>query len=90
MWLGEVLARLSSDPTRCYASANRRSGQATYAAVCSKRATPLGNVQRANRKPPCGGNRPSGWMPSVQRLDVKLPDLGHGDIIEIPLSNIVD
>src|SRR5215471_2830948 len=41
-------------PTRYYASTNRRSRQATYAAVCSKQATLLGNVDRANRKPQCG------------------------------------
>src|SRR5215831_5218358 len=47
-------------------STNRRSRQATYAAVCSKRATLLGNADRANRKLWCGRNRPSGWTLSVQ------------------------
>jgi len=49
------LARLEScsstvRPTRCYASTNRRSRWATYPAVCNKRATLLGNVDRADRK----------------------------------------
>src|SRR5262249_51808779 len=43
-------------PTRYYASTNRRNRQATYPAVCSERATLLGNVDRANRKPQCGRN----------------------------------
>src|SRR5215467_16027740 len=47
-------------------STNRRSRRATYAAVCSKRATLLGNADRANRKLRCGRNRPSGWTLSVQ------------------------
>jgi hypothetical protein len=38
------------------ASTNRRSRQATYPAVCCKRATLLGNVDRANRKPQCERN----------------------------------
>jgi len=49
------LARLRSATTRCYASANRQSRPATYRAVCSKRATLLGNVDRADRKPSAGG-----------------------------------
>jgi len=55
------LARLSSDPTRCYASTNRRSRQATYPAVCSKRATLLGSVDRANGRLQRARNRTSGW-----------------------------
>src|SRR5215472_13559234 len=47
-------------------STNRRSRKATYPAVCSKRATPLGNADRANRKPRCGRNGSSGWMLSVR------------------------
>src|SRR5262249_32521636 len=47
-------------------STNRRSRRATYAAVCSKQATLLGNADRANRKLRCGRNRPSGWTLSVQ------------------------
>src|SRR5262249_50122903 len=47
-------------------STNRRSRRATYAAVCSKRATLLGNADWANRKLRCGRNRPSGWTLSVQ------------------------
>src|SRR5215467_4321913 len=47
-------------------STNRRSRRATYAAVCSKRATLLGNADRANTKLRCGRNRPSGWTLSVQ------------------------
>jgi hypothetical protein len=43
-------------PTRCYASTNRRSRQATYPAVCSKRATLLGNVDRADRNLRCRRN----------------------------------
>jgi hypothetical protein len=49
-------------PTRCYASTNRRSRQATYPAVCSKRATLLGNVIARNRKPQCGRNFTRHWM----------------------------
>ena len=49
-------------PTRCYASTNRRSRQATYPAVCSKRATLLGNVIARNRKPQCGRNFTVHWM----------------------------
>jgi len=60
------LARLRSATTRCYASANRQSRPATYRAVCGRRATLLGNVDRADRKPRCGRNWPSGWMLSVQ------------------------
>src|SRR5215467_14490904 len=47
-------------------STNRRSRRATYAAVCSKRATLLGNADRANRKLRCARNRPSGCTLSVQ------------------------
>jgi hypothetical protein len=57
---------LQSDPTRCYASTDRRSRQVTYSAVCSKRATPLGNVDRANRKPQCGRNLTKHWILSDQ------------------------
>src|SRR6516165_2531498 len=53
-------------PPRCYASTNRRSRRATYPAVCCKRATLLGNADRANRELRCGRNRPSGWTLSVQ------------------------
>jgi hypothetical protein len=65
------LARLEScsstvRSTCCYASTNRRSRRTTYPAVCSKRATLLGNVDRADRKLRCGRNRPSGWTLSVQ------------------------
>ena len=49
-------ARLPSDLHVIYASTNRRNRQATYPAVSSKRATLLGNVDRANRKPQCGRN----------------------------------
>jgi hypothetical protein len=49
-------------PTRCYASTNRRSRQATYPAVCSKRATLLGNLIARNRKPQCGRNFTRHWM----------------------------
>jgi hypothetical protein len=52
----ERLCRSGSSVTRCYASLNRRSGPATYPAVCSKRATPLDNVHQADRKPQWGGN----------------------------------
>src|SRR5262249_20290084 len=51
--------------THCHASTNRRSGQATYPAVCSKRATLLGNVHRANGKPL--------RAELTKRLDVKRP-----------------
>src|SRR5262249_38064151 len=65
------LARLESCSStvrleRCYASTNRRSRRATYPAVCSKRATLLGNVDRPDRKLRCGRNRPSGSMLSVR------------------------
>jgi hypothetical protein len=55
------LARLEScsstvRPTRCYASTNRRSRRATCPAVCSKCATLLGNVDRADRNLRCRRN----------------------------------
>src|SRR5262249_23306737 len=53
-------------PTRYYASTNRRNRQATYPAVCSKRATLLGNADRATRKPQCGRNWSGGRMLTVQ------------------------
>src|SRR5262249_37323026 len=71
MWLGLNPARLSSDLHAVMHPTNRRSGQATYSAVYSKPATLPGNVHRANRKPRCGGNRPSGWMLSVQILGAR-------------------
>src|SRR5437016_4026902 len=43
------------------ASTNRRGRRATYPAVCGKRATLPGNVDRAIRKPQCGRNRTNGW-----------------------------
>jgi hypothetical protein len=77
MWLGQFL--LACRPTHsCDASTNRRSRQATYRAVCSKLATLLDNVDRANRKA------------EVRAELTKRLDSGPGDIIEIPLSNILD
>ncbi len=74
------LARLPSDPTRCYASTNRRSRQATYPAVCSKRATLLGNVDRANGRLQRARNRTSGWnvkWPAVRAWGlIPLPNIG--------------
>jgi len=73
MWLGANLARLRSVTTRCYASTNRRSRQATYPAVCSKRATLLDNVHLANRKAEVRAEL-------TKRLDVKGSDVrarGH-------------
>jgi hypothetical protein len=46
VWLGLSRSRAAL-ATRCYASTNRRTRQATYPAVCGKRATLLGNVDRA-------------------------------------------
>src|SRR5262249_18939823 len=70
--------------TSCYASTNRRSRQATYRAVCSKRATLLGNVDRANRKAEVRAEL-------TKRLDVKCPGIrARGGIIGIPLPNILD
>src|SRR5262249_5754486 len=60
------LGRSCSPTYSCYASTNRRSREAAYAAGCSKRATQLGNVGRANRKPRCRRNGPSGCMLSVR------------------------
>jgi hypothetical protein len=51
------------------ASTNRRGRRATYPAVCGKRATLPGNVDRAIRKPQCGRNRTNGWnvkWPSIR------------------------
>src|SRR5262249_60845510 len=65
MWLGEV--PLAYRPAlHAYASTNRRSRYPTYPAVCSKRATRLGNVDRPNRTPRCGRDCASGWMLSDQ------------------------
>src|SRR5258708_39943990 len=52
----------------CYASTNRRSRQATYRAVCGKRATLLANVDRADRKPRCEAEL-------TKRQDVKRPGI---------------
>jgi Helix-turn-helix domain len=52
----------------CYASTNRRSKQATYRAVCGKRATLLANVDRADRKPRCEAEL-------TKRYDVKRPGI---------------
>src|SRR3989442_12154592 len=52
----------------CYASTNRRSRQSTYRAVCGKRATLLGNVDRADRKPRCGAEL-------TKRQDVEPPGI---------------
>src|SRR6516164_3724543 len=68
-------------PTSCYASTNRRSRQATYRAVCSKRATLLGNVDRDNRKAEVRAEL-------TKRLDVNRQVFGAGEIIAIPLPNI--
>src|SRR6266446_7839366 len=57
----ERLCRGGSSVTRCYASLNRRSGQATYPAVCGRRATLLDNVHQPDRKPQCARNRTSRW-----------------------------
>jgi hypothetical protein len=46
-------------PTLSYAAANRRSRRATYPAVCSKRATLLGN---ANRPTACAGTERDNGM----------------------------
>ena len=43
----------------------------TYRAVCGKRATLLGNVDRADRKPRCGAEL-------TKRQDVKPPGFGAG------------
>ena len=65
-------------------STNRRSRQSTYRAVCGKRATLLGNVDRADRKPRCGAEL-------TKRQDVKPPGIrGRGGIVGIPLPNILD
>jgi hypothetical protein len=65
---------LANRPTMsCYASTNRRSGQPTYRAVCSKRATLLGNVHLANRKAEVRAEL-------TKRLDVKRPGIrGRGE-----------
>ena len=55
-----------SDPARSYASTNCRSNQATYSAVCGKRATLRGDVDRADRKSRRRWNRPRGSMLSGQ------------------------
>src|SRR5260370_6752205 len=57
----ERLCRGGSSVTRCYASLHRRSGQATYPAVCGRRATLLDNVHQPDRKPQCARNRTSRW-----------------------------
>jgi hypothetical protein len=55
-----------SDPARSYASTNCRSNQATYPAICGKRATLRGDVDRADRKSRRRWNRPSASMLSGQ------------------------
>src|SRR5262252_10131261 len=60
-------------PIGRYASTNRRSRQATCPAVCGKRATLLGNVDRADRKPRYGAEL-------TKRQDVKPPGIrGWGE-----------
>src|SRR5258708_5785974 len=67
MWLGEFL--FACRPTHsCDASTNRRSRQAAYRAVCSKLATLLDNVDRANRKAEVRAEL-------TKRLDVKRSDI---------------
>src|SRR5262249_32366336 len=67
MWLGQFL--LAYRPTYCcYAPTNRRSRQASYRAVCSKLATLLDNVHRANRNA-------EGRAELTKRLDVKRPHI---------------
>jgi hypothetical protein len=58
----ERLCRSGSSVTRCYASLNRRSGPATYPAVCSKRATPLDNVHQAASRSARGTDQAAGWL----------------------------
>ena len=70
MWLSA--ARQPPD-LHVVVSTNRRSRRATYAAVCSKRATLLGNVDRANRKAEVRAEL-------TKRLDVKPAGIrGGGD-----------
>src|SRR5215469_18602855 len=65
MWLGEVL--LAYRPTYtllCIYKSSKQTG--ALPGGSGRRATLLGNVDRANRKLRCGRNRPSGWTLSVQ------------------------
>src|SRR5262245_724313 len=73
MWPRYLSLDHRSATTRCYASANHQSRPATYRTVCSKLATPLDNVDRANRKAEVRAEL-------AKRLDVKRPDIrapGH-------------
>ena len=56
-------------------------GEIANPAVCSKRATLLGNVDRANRKAAVRAEL-------TKRLDVKSVGIRGGEIIAIPLPNI--
>src|SRR5215831_831490 len=71
MWLGLSPARLSSDLHAVMHPQIVEADRRLTLRYVANRATLPSNVHRANRKPRCGGNRPSGWMLSVQILGAR-------------------
>jgi hypothetical protein len=84
MWPGKCCSLTVRHPTRCYASTNHRGRRAVYLAVCSKRVTLPGKMW-------IGPDSKRMVAELTKRLDVKRPSIrGPGDMIGIPLPNILD